>query len=162
MRIFRSQSGVTLIEMMVVVAIMVFLSAIAARMTGFLAEGKEQSLNSERSSLQAAVDGYRSANASYIPVRVEAGDTVTKDAASISSCLPSSSGSLTIPPINNCFIDLAELVDRGFLFSTVSVTTSSSDNAAGNTGIYSWVITTNGDVAAFDKATGLRVPILGD
>lgn len=160
---FRSQLGVTIIEMLIVVAVIGILAAIAVpSLTGFLSTSKEESIRSDKGSLQSAVDGYRSANSNTIPIKVEVGDTVTTASNSITNCLTNASGSLrTSPPKNNCFLDLEALATGGFLSSASSVTSASSDNAAGNTGLYSWVLMTNGEVTAFEKATGLRVLILG-
>ena len=149
--------------MLIVVAVIGILAAIAVpSLTGFLSTSKEESVKSDKGSLQSAVDGYRSANSNLIPIKVEVGDTATTSAVNITSCLPNSAGSLrTSPPKNNCFLDLAALATGGFLSSAESVTSASVDNGENNTGLYSWVLMTNGEVTAYEKATGLRVIILG-
>ncbi len=148
--------------MLIVVAVIGILAAIAVpNLTGFLSTSKDEGIKSDKSSLQSAVDGYRSANPNKIPVKVEVGDTVTTSAVGITNCLVNSSVALRISsPKNNCFIDLDALATGGFLSSATSVKSASSDNTVGGAGLYSWVIMSNGEITAFEKATGLKVVIL--
>lgn len=155
----RNQSGVTIIDMLIVVAVIGILTAMAVpNLTGFLFNSEQKSAVSDKSSLQSSVDGYRSANPNKLPVVIETGDTITTSATSISACPGTSAGAInTAIPKNNCFIDMAELAEAGFISKPTSVASASGDNVVGGTGLYSWSILANGEVAAFEKATGMRI-----
>ncbi len=155
----RTEPGVTIIEMLIVVAVIGILSAMAVpSLTGFLSTSKEEALRSDRGSLQAAFDGYRSANANKIPIVIDTGDTATTMSASLPACLGTTSGALrTTSPKNNCFIDITELVSAGFLSNASSVESASSDNVVGGMGLYSWAALANGEIAVFEKSSGNRV-----
>lgn len=160
----KSEHGVTILEMLIVVAVIGILSAMAIpSLTGFLSASKEDALLSDKGSLQSAFDGYRSAKPDNLPIVIETGDTTTTSAASLSACLGTMAASLrTTSPKNNCFINLAELAAPGFLSSAASVESASSDNVVGGTGLYSWAVLANGEVAAFEKSTGARVTFVSD
>lgn len=150
----KKQEGVTIIEIVLVVAVIGILAAIAVpNLTGFLGTSKDQSWTSDKSSLQSAVDRYRSANLKLIPIKVETGDTVTTASSKISLCLATSATAMnTTVPKNNCAIDVAALVTGGFLPSATSVKSASSDNVTIGTGSYTWVILGNGEVTGFNRA----------
>lgn len=154
MKLLKKQGGVTIIEMLIVVAVIGILAAIAVpNLTGFLGTSKDQSWTSDKGSLQSAVDGYRSANSNLIPIKTEVGDTVTTASSSISSCLAASATVMrTSVPKNNCAIDIAALVTGGFLSSATAVASASADNGSTTSGSYTWVILANGEVTGFNKA----------
>ncbi len=153
MKLLKKQGGVTIIEMLIVVAVIGILAAIAVpNLTGFLGTSKDQSWTSDKGSLQSAVDGYRSANSNLIPIKTVTGDTVTTASSSIASCLASGATAMrTSVPKNNCAIDISALVTGGFLSSATSVSSASDDNVTGGTGSYTWVILANGEVTGFNK-----------
>ena len=112
----QSQAGVTIIEMLIVVAVIGVLSGIVVpSLTGFLSTSERNAIASDKGSLQSALDGYRSANANKIPILIETGETTTTEATRITACFRTSAGGLRVtPPKNNCFIDLAALAKGGF------------------------------------------------
>lgn len=138
----QSESGVTVIEMLIVVSVIGILSAIVVpSLSGFLNTSKRKSVVSDKGSLQSAVDGYRSANTNSIPIVRQAGDTTTTASNSMSLCFGPSAGGLSISaPKNNCFIDMAVLASAWFLSSPGFMKSASSDNVVGGTGLYTWVI----------------------
>lgn len=154
MKLLKKQGGVTIIEMLIVVAVIGILAAIAVpNLTGFLGTSKDQSWTSDKGSLQSAVDGYRSANSNLLPIKTETGDTVTTASSKINLCLATSATAMnTTVPKNNCAIDITALVTGGFLSSNSSVASASSDNVTGGSGSYTWVILANGEVTGFNKA----------
>lgn len=155
------ERGVTLIEMLIALAVFGVMSAmVVPALTGFLRTSNDRSLNSDKGSIQSAVDGYRTANSRLLPIHVYQGDTVTNQAITINLCLPPEATALnTSSPKNNCIISMAALATGGFVSNSFAIASASSDNVSGGQGSYTWVILSDGNVASFLKSTGERATI---
>lgn len=150
--------GMTLIEILIALAVFGVMSAIVVpALTGFLRTSNDRSLNSDRGTVQSAVNGYRTSNSRLLPINVYQGDTVTNQAITINLCpAPEATVLNTSSPENNCIINMTALAVGGFLSDRLVIKSASSDNVSGGQGHYTWIIMSNGDVASFLKSTGER------
>ncbi len=158
-KVTSGERGITIIELLIGMAVMGVMSAIVVpALTGFLRASNDKSLNSDRGSIQSAVDGYRTSNSRLLPIHIYQGDTVTNKAIDINLCLqPEATALNTASPKNNCIISMVALANGGFLANASVIPSVSSDNLPGSVGSYTWVILSNGDVASFLQNTGAKV-----
>ena len=150
----RDQSGLTLVELLVVLAVMALLAALVVpNVGGFLSSGKDKAYTTEKETLQLAVDQWR--------------HTIGKTTGPLFPILTGGSqqqclGALDAngdPSVGGCnpYLDIKALADQEFLRSANSV---KSANTARNTtatnstsGSYGWYVSTGGLMDSFPTFT---------
>ena len=168
----RSERGVTLVEMAIVLAIIGILAAVAVpNLGGFLGAGAEQSYNGDKSTVQTAVDAFRSdsGNVGGIYPTVGALSTLATDDCADDSGTKASGDTLGPTCLAYVAIDAlvsggsatsAEVtgvdnVSGGFLGSAAGVKSATADNlTSGTPGSYAWYIDDGGQVQSDPAFTG--------
>lgn len=171
----RGEKGFTLIEIIIVLAVLGVLAAVVVpNVSGFLGRGKERGWNSDRDTLQAAVDSYRT----DVAHRAAAGNPWPTLGGLIGAPWDSGNGTyvqtlntstanytdgdytdvgerdiyLETGEDRNSFIDIGALITDKYLKSANAV--KSADRRLNNTatnspsGSYGWFIDANGNVDA--------------
>lgn len=143
------QQGVTLIEMLIVLAMMAVLAAIVVpSLSGFANRGKSTAYSADRQMLQVAVDGWRTdvALRETRPYPILLGSTSCLDQVSLTD------GSLPDEACNP-YLDIAALADVDYLEGSASVRSAetSFNTTATNSpsGHYGWFLNANGSVDSY-------------
>ena len=135
-RILRNEKGITLIEMLIVLAVLgILAAAVVPNLGGFLTRSKSESFDGDGKTLQTAVDSFKS-------------DT-SKRAGGTTYPVLGSDG-CTGTPTTTCdsYIDIAILATEGYLSGADSV--ASADKLKNTTatndpsGSYGWYVDTDG------------------
>jgi len=155
--------GVTLIELLVTIAVMAILFTVAAvSVKGFLSGGKEKAYNTERETLQLAVDTWRNSigktTGPLYPI-LETGDVTgcIQKALKTGDLLDPISGAL-LDATCNPYLDIAALADQEFLKSAGAVKSANTTLLTTATkrpvnGSYGWFVNTGGLVDSIPEFT---------
>ncbi|MDO8530891.1 MAG: type II secretion system protein [Dehalococcoidia bacterium] len=130
----KEQKGFTLIEILIVLALMAVLMAIVIpNVQGFLGRGKQDAYNSDRKTLQVAVDGYYTAAANR-------------------TTFPTKNGASGVPTFSaNAYMDTDLLIDGKYINELPA--SANVFNKTGATGTYGWYVDTNGRVQSLPTYT---------
>lgn len=146
--ILKNQKGITLIEMLIVLAVMgILAAAVVPNVGGFLDRGKAESFDGDRKALQTAVDSYKS-------------DTSKRTGGQTYPVLGSDNCVGTPTTTCNSYIDIGVLASEGYLSGADAVSSADLEKNTTATndpsGSYGWYIDTDSSVKAdpvFDGST---------
>lgn len=122
----RREAGFTMVEILIVVAVMGILAAVVVpNMTDLLGRGKDRAYETDRRTLQAAVDSYYT-------------DTLARPGRPKFPTGNGTGGAVS----TTTYINISHLVSGKYLREATQ--SAGSDNGAGGSGSYSWYVDADG------------------
>lgn len=148
-RLLRRQQGVTLIELLITLSVLGVLAAIVVpSLSGFSDRGKSRAYDSDRNTLQVAVDGWRT----DVTLRDTRPWPILVGSTSCLGAVNLADGSLTTPGCDP-YLDIAALATEDYIKDSASVRSAKTNvnTTATNTpsGQYGWFLDNTGNVNSY-------------